>query len=320
MHVEYIQHLRHKLQKRFRRLNSAGHQTFHVMLKQFMAFIYTQPVFIGIFEDLEHRNPAASKNADRILNKEALCGENEDEHAGISLHVIKKCITLDDPHVEMNIAARYRVFETAERLDFFRETFVEPIYEYLDEQLDDQRAILALLRRYKHKSEWFQREVLYDLWEKNTGSGEKSLAYHLYEYLHDQGIDFSIEPTSASGKPDLISAQDSKDPLIADAKIFCPEKGKDKSYLAKGFNQIYQYTLDYNQPFGYMIIFKTSPDDLKFVLPEQEQSTPFLVHNHKTIYFMTIDIYPHEKSASQRGVLKTMEITVDDLVRQSSDQ
>jgi len=45
-------------------------------------------------------------------------------------------------------------------------------------------------------------------------------AYDLYEYLHDQGIQFHIEPESASGRVDLISAQSGKDRLMADAKNF----------------------------------------------------------------------------------------------------
>ena len=193
--------------------------------------------------------------------------------------------------------------------------FLEPLYEYLDEQLDDQRAILALLRRYKHKCEWFQRKHLFKSWEDNTKIGEKLLALHLYEYLHDQGLDFVIEPSSVSGEVDLIAAQKSDEPLIADVKIFNPEKGKGTDYIARGFNQIYLYTLDYNEPFGYLIIYNTSGQDLRFVLANQEQSTPFVVHNNKTIFVVTIDVFPYETSASRRGRLKTVEITEEDLIR-----
>jgi hypothetical protein len=198
-------------------------------------------------------------------------------------------------------------------LNAFRQTFLEPVYEYLDEQLDDQRALLALLRRYKHKCEWFRRDALFTLWQADTSKGERVLADDLYEYLHDQGLDFTIEPSSASGKPDLISAQVGKEKLIADAKIF--GDGTPKAYLAKGFHQIYQYTLDYNQPFGYLVVFKTCENDLKFPMADQEQSIPFLARNNKTIFFVVIDICPHEKTASKRGVLKTIEITEADLIQ-----
>jgi hypothetical protein len=118
----------------------------------------------------------------------------------------------------------------------------------------------------------------------------------------------------------MVAAQHTDDPLIADAKIFNPEKDKGKPYICHGFHQIYQYTLDYNEPFGSLVIFKTCPEDLKFALEGQELSVPFLTHNHKTIFLLTIDIFPHEKSASKRGYLKSYEITQDDLVRSAEER
>jgi hypothetical protein len=202
-------------------------------------------------------------------------------------------------------------------LEAFRTAFIEPVHEYLDEQMDDQRAILALLRRYKHKCESFQRRQLFGLWSSNTAKGEELLAFHLYEYLHDRGVNLAIEPYSESGRVDMVAAQNSDDPLIADAKVFHPDKGK--PYICHGFHQIYQYTLDYNEPFGYLVIFKTCPEDLKFALTGQEQSVPFVVHNHKTIFLLTIDIFPHERPASKRGYLKSYEITQDELIRPADD-
>ena len=175
----------------------------------------------------------------------------------------------------------------------------------MDEQLEDQRVILALLRRYKHKCEWFQREHLFDLWESNTQKGEKNLSMHLYEWLYDQGLDFVIEPSSASGEADLIAAQQSKNPLVADVKIFNPDKGRGIQYIAQGFNQIYLYTQDYNEAFGYLIIFNTSGKDLKFAVANQTQGIPSVTHNNKTLFILTIDIFPHEASASKRGLLET---------------
>ena len=64
-----------------------------------------------------------------------------------------------------------------------------------------------------------------------------------------------------------------------------------------------------------MIIYKTSGRDLKFNLFNQTQSTPSVLHNHKTIFLITIDIFPHETSASKRGILKPVEITKEDLIQ-----
>ena len=135
----------------------------------------------------------------------------------------------------------------------------------------------------------------------------------LYEYLYDQGIYFSIEPTSASGEADAVLSQSGEEPLIADVKIFNPNKGKSKDYIAKGFRQVYDYTLDYNEPIGYLVIFKTSEEELKFSLPHSSHSTPFVEHNNKTIYFIVIDIHSYDTTASKRGKLKFIEFTEADL-------
>ncbi len=121
----------------------------------------------------------------------------------------------------------------------------------------------------------------------------------------------------------MIMAQKSEEPLIADAKIFNPGRSKGKAYICSGFHQVYQYMIDHNEAFGYLIIFKTCEADLRFALAGQEQSVPFLVHNHKTVFFLIIDIFRYDKPASRRGVLKSHTITQDDLVRaaqQPSDQ
>ena len=229
----------------------------------------------------------------QVNSKEVIVWEDETKNAAFAYMILKKCVESDSRNIEALIGLKM-IFEQDhdKALKAFQTAFVEPVYEYLDEQMDDQRAILALLRRYKHKCESFQRRRLYDLWDSDTTKGERSLAFHLYEYLHDQGLNLTIEPYSESGEVDMVAAQNSDDPLIADAKIFNPEKGKGKPYICHGFHQIYQYTLDYNEPFGYLIIFKTSPEDLKFALTGQEQSVPLVVHNHKTIFLLTYPFTP----------------------------
>jgi hypothetical protein len=40
-----------------------------------------------------------------------------------------------------------------------------------------------------------------------------------------------------------------------------------------------------------------------------------VIHNNKTIFLVTIDICPHETSASKRGHLRAVEITEQELIR-----
>lgn len=315
MNSDVVQNLRYKLQKRVRRLNSMSNDLFCNGLAQFWAFFRSHPTLVGIMDDLEARWPSAKEDAAKVVaGTEALFGETEEEQSAISLHVLRHCAEAKDENSAWHISNTYDHTKGVEEgVEYFRTLFLEPFYEYLDEQLDDQRNVLAMLRRYKHKCEWFSRDLLYQTWAGDTQKGEKKLALHLYEFLHDQGMEFSIEPQSISGRADLVAAQKSDDPLIADAKIFDPDRSKGKTYIAEGFAQVYRYTLDFNEPVGYLVIFLTGKKDLRFSLSEKAGGMPFVVYNNKTIFLITIDIFPHTESASKRGALTPIEITQDDL-------
>jgi hypothetical protein len=319
MDKTYIQNTRYKLQKRVRKLNSIDVENFHAFLSIFWIFINDHPIFGSIFNDLSLLNPECEETANKIIKGQRLFGENERETTAISYFVVKKCLESTDRHTETNIGQIFKISgSTDEFLETFKSFFIEPLYEYIDEQLDDQRAILYLLKKYKHKCEWFKYESLLKLWQDNTGRGEKVLSLHLYDYLHDQGLDFMIDSWSIEGKPDLISAQKSDEPFIADVKVF--SDNNKKPYLIKGFNQIYQYTKTFNESFGYLIIFNTTTDELSFALSEQEQNIPFVIHNGKTIFILTIDIGKIDKTASEKGKLKTIEITEKELINKVSDE
>lgn len=318
-----LQNIRYKLQKRIRRLNSAKYDIFQYQLKQLFNFFKKNPIFQGVFDKLEAKYPKTLKEIEILFSKDSddsLAFDDEEEMAAASYFVLRKCALLEDSMGIFHLSRRYgHASKYDESLDTFRDVFLDPFYEYIDEQLDDVGTIISLLIKFKQKCEWFQKDHLFSLWEKETQRGERKLTFELYEYLHDQGLNFSIEPRSVSGIADLVSLQIWGEPLIADAKIFSPEKSKGKDYLIKAFNQIYTYTRDYNQAFGYLIIFKTCEEDIKFLLPQNETLIPSVMFNNKTIFFLVIDIYPYEESASKRGTLKTYELTEDELFQKKAE-
>ncbi|HEY9826240.1 MAG TPA: hypothetical protein V6D19_12385 [Stenomitos sp.] len=200
-----------------------------------------------------------------------------------------------------------------------RFVFLYPFYEYVDEQLDNQKIILNLLLRYKYRSEWFYRKELLELVTYNPRKAEKQLALNFYSYLHDQGFDFTIEPSSISGEIDIIGAQGSADPLLADAKIF-DANNRGKTYICKAFNQIYTYTQQYNEPFGYLVVFKIVDKDLCFSLSNTASSVPVVNYNHKSIFFVTIDICENPKPVSQRNPLNAVIISEKELIQPMEDK
>jgi hypothetical protein len=321
MDKDYLQALRYKLQKRVRKfslLNNNVHQ-FRLQLKQFFIFLHDHKIFTGILEELERLSNLEhiSKEVEFILQRRHNPNlSSEKEYAAMCYKLLSLCSELANSHDPVNIGRNLigRQSDDSESLATFNGCILEPFYEYIDENIDETGAILSLLRKYKERCEWFKRDNLYSMWNDDTKNGEKLLAKDMYEYLHDQGLDFFIEPSSVSGEIDMISSQQGENRLLVDAKIFNPEKSKTVSYIASGFNQIYQYTLDFNQPIGYLVIFKTCEHDLKFALSDGVSSIPFTTYNNKTIFFITIDIYPYEKSASKRGSLKSYEITLADLL------
>ena len=316
MDSDYIQHVRYKLQKRLKRLNTAGLNSFHNVLVQTWGYLQDDAVMKSILDDLEQRAPVdVPQTVEQILQGKPLVGSTELEHDAICYWVVKKCLASPSSKTEMTVGMTLsRASSMSDGLEAFRQDIVEPLFDYIDEQLDDRRITLALLRKYKHRCEWFRRDALREACNANTQQGEKTLAYDLYEYLHDQGIQFHIEPQSESGRVDLISAQSGKDRLVADTKVFEPERSLDRAYIVKGFRQVYDYAKDYNEPFGYLIIFKTCEADLSISTPKQESGVPFITLNNKTIFIVVIDICDYPASASKRGKLKAHELTVEQFI------
>lgn len=300
---------------------------FAFLLHRLWNFLSSNQPYASVLDSIG-RYGKSEECADLILAGKPQDASTYELHAAISYWVIRK-------HVES--AGEIKLFSIirpyAPRSDSqsgtekFKQIFVFPFFDFLDAQLAVKGCVLAQLRRYKHKIEWFRRKDLLGIYEsegqrKDSGGksrGEKQLALHLYEYLYDQGVDFSIEPWSISGEADLICAQNSDDRLVADVKIFDPSAGKNKAYVISGFHQVYQYTLDHNEPFGYLVIFKTCEEGLAISSSQQKQSTQFVSWNGKTIFFVVIDLFAHEKSASQRGKHKSYVISEDEFVTQKID-
>lgn len=313
MDPQFIQNLRYKLQRRVRRLNSVDADLFVPALKQFWVFFDSNPTYAGIAELLLAQFPEISTILESIKTGRAQVGDTEQESAAIGYSVLRD-LAESNKHFAM-YARPYRQFSKYdEAMETLREVFLEPFYEYVDEQLDDQRATLSLLLRYKHRCEWFQRPRLWEMAQSESRKAEKLLALDLYSYLYDQGIDFNIEPSSLTGEVDLIGAQGTEDPLLADAKVFDAE-GRGKTYIRKAFNQIYTYTQQHNEPFGYLIIFKITDKDLRFSLSSPSRNIPVVVYNHKTIFLVIVDIYSYSEPVSQRDPLRAIEITEEELIR-----
>lgn len=316
MNQEYIKNIKTKLYNKYNNIGTSGANGFHSELMRFWEFLVGQSIFADMIQELELKPNTVQERVKQILDfngaSRPIYFELEEENIVVSYMILENCISSEEIGIERRIIYPYkRDNDRNVQLEAFKDIFIYPLYNYLNDNLDDSRFILTLLNKYKQKCEWFQRKPLYNTWKNDTQRGEYDLALNFYEYLFDQGIEFSIEPRSISGEADLVSALATNESLIADTKIFNKEKGK--TYIINAFRQIYQYTLDYNEPLGFLVIYKTCEEDLKLPFENETQRTPFVQHNNKTIFFVVIDIFPYEKSASKRGKLKFIEITENEL-------
>jgi hypothetical protein len=323
MQDKFVQAIRYKLQKRVRRLNSADYQHFPMLLRVFFHFFDSSPILSGVRDELMARvsEQDVSATIDQILKGQAVYGTTEAESAAMGYQLLKKIAEEPDRELALMVAEHYHAIANAnESLEVVRDVFLEPFYEYVDEHIDDQQAILYFLRRYKHRCEWFHADRLRQAAEDQTKKGEEILALDLYEYLHDQGIDFHIEPHSASGIPDFVADQVGSERVIADTKLFWPERSKGKAYIISGFNQVYTYACDYNEPCAYLVIYKMCSEGLNFLVPASESMFPCMSLNNKTIFFVVVDIFEHGVPASKRGPLKSVDITEKELVQSVETQ
>lgn len=324
-----IDELPYRLERRIKAFEDIrGDPGFSYYLIRFWNFLHKEPLLVGILEELEKLvdKEIESKTLQIVAMSGVHHGVTERENILIAYCVIKNCVTdgkmpsgVGNPYVDsfgFNKPPNRDGSENSPKdlkhaLDAFRYAFLLPLYHYIDESLDSQRVMLGLLQHYKHKCEWFQRDHLRKLINRDTQRSEKSIQSHLFEYLHDRGIEFSIDPWSISGEPDFVTAQTGEDPLVAEVKIY---NGK-KRRILDGFNQVYLYSQKFNRPFGYLIIFNNSENELKFSLSNQSAITPFVTHNNKTIFIVTIGIFLHKTTASKRGRLRAVEIKEEELVK-----
>jgi len=318
MHTEYLQSLRHKLERRVRRLKSSGWQQYAWVLRHFWTFFDSEPILVGVAAELQTRFPNAATFATTIvqeIHKGAFqVADDESEWAAVAYIILRQFAEEGNSRAASKFVPIQSGHSVDEYLTAFNKCYVDPFYEYVDERLDDPQFVLSQLIRFKHLCEWFWRDELFALWSGNTTRGEKLLATKLYEFLFTEGIHINIEPSSVSGEADMVGSQEGPERLLADVKIFNPDKNKGAKYIVQGFRQVYQYTVDYNEPIGYLVIFNTDKTQLRFAVSGAADPLPRVVVNHKTIFFLVIDIYPHESTASKRSQHEVVEITEAEIV------
>lgn len=313
MDTQYLQTQRYQLQKRVRRLNSCHTTLFHSALVQFWNYLHEHVIFKAVLERLATEAPDHATEIQALKSRNIELFTSEMEALHFAFRVIEHCAAqpvetngqVNMPEV-MLVRGLSHGAKHSEALDAFRDAFLDTFYEHLDESLDQTGAILSLLVKYRQRVEWFFRSEAAAI----SATGERKLAPHLYAYLHDQGLEFSIEPRGPSGIPDLVSPD-----LVMDVKLF-DGSARGVKYIASGVNQVHAYLREFNQVTGYLVIYRICPEALHFSFATPDRYFSSLHIGGKIIYLVVIDICEYETSASKRGVLREFNVDEAALISQ----
>ena len=296
------------------------YRNYEIELRLFLQFIEENPYLRALVRTLE-----ASEETDFEQWKDTMARErwvtfpaSETGRAKLCLGILKECA--DSSSGES--VSRWGTAFSHERklndiLNELSEAVLDPFVNYLDDRIDDTGNILYLLQRFKLKAEWFRRQELQRTYRYDTASGEKNLDRALREALFDGGIDFPFsQPDSPSGRADVVSLNDSDDPLVLEAKVFDPQLGKGKGHLRQGFHQVLRYANDYQQTVGYLMVFNCSDNQL--VWPSDGSSEgefpPRIVYDGKTFFLIAIDIGTDREPASKEKPAARTLITRNELI------
>src|SRR6266536_655915 len=161
MDSEYIQFVRYKLQKRLKRLNTAHFNGFHWALLQTWGFLQENEITKGILDDLERRFPNCKSDAEKTLTGPPLVGLTESENDALCYWILKKCLASGKTDYAFLMGHRLGGKDFDDYLERFRAAYVEPLFDYIDEQIDDKRMTLELLKKYKHRCEWMHCDEIF---------------------------------------------------------------------------------------------------------------------------------------------------------------
>ena len=197
------------------------------------------------------------------------------------------------------------------------ENVVDPLINYLHDQIDEAGNVLYILQRFKLKTEWFARTQLYQQYVENTSVGEAHLDKALRLGLFEFGIDYPFsQPSSPSGKADIVALLGSDDPMVLEVKVFDPDRSRGVPHLTQGFHQVLRYADNYNENVGYLVIFNCSDRQLIVAdtASQQVESPSRIKYANKTFFVFVIDMNPVTASASKENPSNRQVIDHRDLI------
>ena len=303
--MRHLLNLRVRLQERRNRVYKSSHESYDSELGYFFDFLDENSYIRSLLNSLDASDAA---DFDDWLEKSQRARQlqfpdKEEGRAKIYYSILRQCVSNDSGEDALSWAGSIGAMgKFDDQLRVLTETIVDPFVNFLHDRIDDAGNVLYLIERFKIEVEWFMRDELYALYKANTQRGETLLDRQLRASLFKGGIDYPFsQPSSPSGKADIVALLGSDDPLVLEVKVYDPDLSKDVANLRQGFHQAFRYANDYNESLGYLVIFNCSSNQLVITTDNEPENEfpPRIVHGGKTFFIVIIDVNPERDSASK---------------------
>lgn len=169
---------------------------------------------------------------------------------------------------------------------------VERLHVGLLTQLDHARSYLAVLRRFKARCEWHDRDRMLDI--ASRARPENALRAELARYLFDQGLSPLTDPLVSDLRPDVFDPS-LKPNVWVEAKQYAGgnPKGRIVEWAAQTFNTVRRHIgTAYDVREVFFVIFRRGGRDVD--LPLSYRAEQF------TVYPLLVDVAPPELSGSRQ--------------------
>lgn len=322
MNADRLTLLLRSLTIRRNRLLSANEWQIEILLLHLWDYLQEEPLLKAFVDEVVGRHPVSHQLGNGIVNDYSfnladLRIRSYGEIVATMLVALRQFHLTPASHRNQAVVKMPRVFSdgpTGRNRRFwpnFKAQLIKPVFDYLEEQLLSRQAIFGTLLRYKARSEFYNREELRAIAARKAGVKldeiERRLKGDLNRYLHDQGLDFIVDPALGQGMIDYIvekeqSAAGSRKTLV-EGKVF-DGKGRGKRYIVEGIEQAKKYAQQYHSSIIYLAIYDISKNGLGLEFPA-EPVIHRVPRSGVDILVMVIDLV--EGSISKR---KPPEVTI----------
>jgi len=322
--AQIITGIRVRLQRRWRRIRGATVLNLRFPLLAYRDFILNDPTCSATIQAVADQHPIPDADIELVCSgKGSISPEGEAQAASIAWKLLTDGLLaegVDDRRLADLILAIARsngsgARQYDEAATFVVETILEPLFDYLDEQLDDRAEVLATLVRFQRWTAWFGNTELVavveaesravESGEKTRQQCEKRLQGTMFEWLNRDGLplkDMDHEPLTGVGRPDFKFVVHGN-VIASEVKLFGTFGGTTyrQAGLRSGVRQLLEYMEQYACTTGYFVVFNRDPRGLRCHFPDHHDGVPRLeVSGNRSIYVLVIPAIEAVAASSAR--------------------